>query len=486
MKAELDEELSRFGLDKAALGWLGRAWTLIEPHLDRILDAFYARVGADPSALGFFHDDSRIAAARQAQKTHWSLLLSGNFGDEYAASTERIGRTHARIKLPLDVYMSAYAGASSGILRILVAKRGRSMLPAASRGVGDMVAAVNRAFAFDIARVTSITFAVWNEELERAFHHLEGAIRQLEAGNLRHQIPSPRDSDFPERYDGLRLQMNKAAARLDRTLAGVDSHLSAVIGQSERVSDMADDLSTRTNSQAASLEETAAAMQEITETVASAATMTESAREVTGEAQRELEEASRAVAAASDAMHEIQASSQKISSITQMIEDIAFQTNLLALNAGVEAARAGTAGAGFAVVATEVRNLAVNAGTAAKEIRQLIATSSSQVESGVDLVGRTGQHLRGLVRSFTQVDDLSRHIAKAAQEQSHGIREINVSISQMDTITQKNAAMVDDTQHQVSRMKQSLSEVTGLLGQFRFNALTAPADNEPEYFLRAG
>jgi hypothetical protein len=143
------------------------------------------------------------------------------------------------------------------------------------------------------------------------------------------------------------------------------------------------------------------------------------------------------------AMGEIEQSSGQITQIIGVIDEIAFQTNLLALNAGVEAARAGDAGRGFAVVAQEVRALAQRSAEAAKEIKALIASSTSQVSRGVQLVGDTGQALNGIVDKVSQIDTLISEIAQSSQEQATGLNQVNAAVNQMDQVTQQNAAMVE-------------------------------------------
>jgi methyl-accepting chemotaxis protein len=170
---------------------------------------------------------------------------------------------------------------------------------------------------------------------------------------------------------------------------------------------------------------------------------------------------------AEDAMGKIAKSSQEISQITAVIDEIAFQTNLLALNAGVEAARAGEAGKGFAVVASEVRALAQRSAAAAKEIRGLIAASSEQVQHGVKLVENTSQTLGIIVNKVNDIDSLIGAIATAAQQQATGLADVNSAIVQVDQVTQKNAAMVEETTGAASDLRAKSAQLTDLVSQFK-------------------
>jgi methyl-accepting chemotaxis protein len=183
-----------------------------------------------------------------------------------------------------------------------------------------------------------------------------------------------------------------------------------------------------------------------------------------------MEKSADIVGRTAQAMEGIKTSSAQISRITGLIDDIAFQTNLLALNAGVEAARAGEAGRGFAVVAGEVRTLAANSSDAAKEIKDLIAASSQQVEDGVKLVAAAQASLQQLGSSFEQVASLSAEVSTASEEQSQGLGEVNTSVATLDGITQENASMVEQTNDQMRSVSESAQALKALLAGLRTTA----------------
>ncbi|MDA1813308.1 methyl-accepting chemotaxis protein, partial [Bacillus cereus] len=204
------------------------------------------------------------------------------------------------------------------------------------------------------------------------------------------------------------------------------------------------DLSARTETQAGNLQQTAASMEEITGTVKHTADSARQATDLAAQASEVAERSSGAVDGVAATMKQIQAASGRIGEITQLIDSIAFQTNILALNAAVEAARAGEQGRGFAVVAGEVRSLAQRSASAAKDIKDLIADSVSKVDAGTRQVAEAGRTMDGIVQSVQQVSDLVAEITAASQEQSSGINQVHQAISQMDTVTQQNAALVEE------------------------------------------
>ncbi|CAM8635140.1 Tar Methyl-accepting chemotaxis protein [Comamonadaceae bacterium] len=219
------------------------------------------------------------------------------------------------------------------------------------------------------------------------------------------------------------------------------------------------DLSARTESQASSLEETAAAMEQLTGTVKQNADNAKQANQLVHSASEVAEKGGLIVSSVVQTMGSIKSSSGKIVDIIGVIDGIAFQTNILALNAAVEAARAGEQGRGFAVVAAEVRSLAQRSASAAKEIKNLIGDSVDKVDAGSKLVDEAGQTMTAIVSSVKRVADIMGEISTASQEQSVGIEEINRAISEMDEMTQKNAALVE----QAAAAASSLQDQTQLL-----------------------
>lgn len=300
------------------------------------------------------------------------------------------------------------------------------------------------------------------EERSAVAHSIGAAMAKLAAKDLSYRL----NEDLPEAYRQLQADLNEALQEIEAAMRGVLQR-SDLIGSSTReISTAADDLSKRTEQQAASLEETAAALEEITATVNKTAEGATNAATIVASTKSEAEKSSDIVMQAIDAMSKIEKSSQEINQIIGVIDEIAFQTNLLALNAGVEAARAGEAGRGFAVVASEVRALAQRSAQAAKEIKSLILSSTGYVSRGVDLVGQTGKALQRIVEGIAEVNRVAVEIASGAQEQATSLREINSAVSQMDQVTQRNAAMVEETTAASRSLRQETDELLRTVADF--------------------
>ena len=230
------------------------------------------------------------------------------------------------------------------------------------------------------------------------------------------------------------------------------------------------DLSSRTEEQASTLEQTASSMEELTSTVR---INTDHARQANGLAASASDIAVRGgavVAQVVDTMAAIDISARKIVDIIAVIDGIAFQTNILALNAAVEAARAGEQGRGFAVVATEVRNLAQRSAAAAKEIKDLIGDSVDKVQTGNRLVEQAGSTMHEVVASVKRVTDIMSEIMSASQEQSSGIEQINTAVTQMDNVTQQNAALVEEAAAAAQAMQEQVDILNEVVNVFQTGA----------------
>ena len=308
---------------------------------------------------------------------------------------------------------------------------------------------------------------------------LAGALKSMSEGDLTKTITTP----FLPTLEKLRVDYNEASSKLRGTLQTISQNAGAIAAASQEIQSASNDLSKRTEQQAASVEETAAALEQITTAVSDSSRRAGEAGQLVSSTKADAEKSGLVVKNAITAMGAIENSSKEISNIIGVIDDIAFQTNLLALNAGVEAARAGDAGKGFAVVAQEVRELAQRSANAAKEIKALINTSSEQVKNGVSLVGQTGLALDEIV---VRVADINRNVAaivESAREQSTGLQEINTAVNQMDQGTQKNAAMVEETNAASHTLVSEVSALSGRLGQFNLGSGAAqvrPASHAPQ------
>jgi methyl-accepting chemotaxis protein len=399
-------------------------------------------------------DAEEVFAAQNAMRLKVMII-----GTVLTAAAALIGVIFARsISHPLDRISIAIAAIANDRLDIKIVDTDRS----------DELGLIARSLNGLLDKVTVGKLAEQERErlqgeLRHVVESLSRGLKDLSDGNL----TQPLTEVFPPDYEPLRLDFNQSLENLSGTISQVVDAAESIRGRSTEISTASEDLSRRTENQAAALEETAAALDELTASVKSAA---DGAREVEGivrQARKSADESGIVVQGAVSAMAEIEKSSEQISQIIGAIDDIAFQTNLLALNAGVEAARAGDAGKGFAVVASEVRALAQRSSAAAKEIKTLIATSAQHVGRGVDQVGKAGATLQNIVGSVANISTLVSTIAAGAVEQSTGLAEINIGVTQLDQVTQQNAAMVEESTAASHALGQDASGLAGLVARFR-------------------
>lgn len=295
----------------------------------------------------------------------------------------------------------------------------------------------------------------------------------IAAGDLSSHIESGAGDETGQLLQALK-EMNDS---LNNVCSQVRAGTDCIATASSEIASGNMDLSSRTEEQASSLEETAASMEELTGTVKQNADNARQANQLAATASDVASKGGAVVAQVVDTMGAINTSAKKITDIISVIDGIAFQTNILALNAAVEAARAGEQGRGFAVVASEVRNLAQRSAAAAKEIKTLIDESVENVGIGTKLVDQAGATMHEIVESVKRVTDVMSEITAASQEQTQGLDQINIAISQMDTVTQQNAALVEQAAAAAGTLQNQAANLTQVVSIFKLSGAqqTLPA-----------
>lgn len=312
-------------------------------------------------------------------------------------------------------------------------------------------------------------------QIQFAVDTLALGLHRLADGDISTTIDTP----FFGRLETLRTDFNVSLVRLRETMGKIRSNTSAIRNNAGEMSTSADELAKRTEHQAVALEEVAAAVEEITRTVQSSVARAEDANRIIAETKTSADASSAIVAEAVAAMAKIEDASHQIVQIIAVIDEIAFQTNLLALNAGIEAARAGDAGKGFAVVAQEVRELAGRSAVAAQEIKDLINKSSEEVAAGSLIVQQTSTVLAEISTKVVGVSHQVEVIARASREQSNALGEVNASVNAMDQMTQRNAAMVEETNAATRQLADETDELMRLVGSFKTTNAAASAATTP-------
>ncbi len=305
--------------------------------------------------------------------------------------------------------------------------------------------------------------------------------RRVADGDLSLQAPVKSTNEFGQLLAALR----DMTASLAGIVKDVRSESEVIATASTQIAAGNMDLSSRTEQQASAIEETAASVEELTSTVRQNAENARQANELAASATQIATRGGTVVTEVVGTMGEINASARKIVDIIGVIDGIAFQTNILALNAAVEAARAGEQGRGFAVVATEVRNLAQRSASAAKEIKELIGDSVSKVDAGTRLVDQAGATMEEIVQSVRRVAGIMGEISVASAEQSSGIEQIHQAISQMDQVTQQNAALVEEAASAATSLQESAAGLADRVSVFKIEPAVVSAPVKPVTARRA-
>jgi len=303
-------------------------------------------------------------------------------------------------------------------------------------------------------------------EIQKNFNNDIGfLLENLKNGDL----TQPIRTEYAGEFDQIKQNANSTIEKLVSMLSEISLIAEEVKKTSRKMEVNNNSLSNRTETQAASLEQTAAAMEQLTVTVAQNAHHAQTANQQASSATKVAKSGGLIVKEAIDTMRQVYDSSNKMLDIINVINGIAFQTKILALNAAVEAAHAGEHGRGFAVVAVEVRNLAQRSSEAAMEIQSMLEDSVSHIETGTFLVEKTGESMNNIITSIQHLTDIISEVSVASKEQSQGIQQINMAITQMDNMTQQNATLVEQAAASAEILALQAVKLTEAFRQFKFN-----------------
>lgn len=416
----------------------------------------FDRLEVDLAALGAmieeYSTESGVVVKEHAKNLYYLALAATVMSIIAIAFNAR--KTKLAITQPLERLGAALREVAEGDFGIQIASRMRK----------DDIGKI----ALDVDRISERIVTSMDEQKRQAeqsqlvISTLASGLRKLAAGNLSSQI----DQRFDTQYEPLRQSFNETVDRLNDLIKQVVMASESIDSRSSQIAQASQDLSQRTETQATTLKQTATSLERLTRNVKSAAQNAKDVEAAVDQTQIDVETSGKTVEASVLAMREIENSSNHIARIIEVIDDIAFQTNLLALNAGVEAARAGEAGRGFAVVASEVRALAQRSAEAANEIKSLIEASEGHVEEGVLKVDGAGQSLTSVVAKVSTISQMVSTLAQEILEQATGLNDVNLGVNELDQVTQRNSAMVDESSTAIQHMNSDTANLKQLVDKF--------------------
>ncbi|WP_420404443.1 protoglobin domain-containing protein [Nisaea sp.] len=435
-----EERISFLQIDQSARALLGEFSPILERNLSAILDGFYAHVMTVPQLAEMFVSEDRVRHAREGQSAHWKRLFSGEFGEEYFDSIQRIGRVHNRLGLEPRWYIGGYAAATTELHRLAIehCMKGWRRNDAAKKAVA-LVQAIDKAVMLDM----ELAISVYLEEQSNDFRNrLEGLSDQFQAS-----------------ITGVTGNLLESAAQLSERSSSMTSGARDCMEQTKDASRGAAAASENVQSVASAAEELSASIGEISHQLA--------------ESNKIAQEASEAVDTTKLTVEGLNQAAAKISGVVSLIQDIAEQTNLLALNATIEAARAGEAGKGFAVVASEVKALANQTSNATDEIseqvsgmQQVAEETRSGIENISSAMSKVGDSSAAISAAVEEQDAVTREISQSAAEAHRGTAEVQQAIGAVEDSVTNSAEMSEMVSESATYVTEQAGELKRESGEF--------------------
>ncbi|MEQ9920134.1 methyl-accepting chemotaxis protein [Pectobacterium brasiliense] len=500
---DLGQNLTEF---QNAITEMGKATQRVVENRDKISTAngqnitadFYAKLRQQPSDSATQYQAEDLATqVSELKQLSYELQLKqnadaakkldeafGRFDTSYQAATAALTPEQQVAAEGLRSYVASYKKLNADYFQSVNnlkkaedgVKVGGDKSSASIKALIAIVKEKNDALAYGSATITMIIGLIAvvigiiislliTRQITRPVIHNLSLAEKIAAGDLTSAIVADRDDELGQ----LTAAMGRMNEKLRHMISDVRDSVDSVSTSAAKIAAGNSDLSSRTEQQSAAVVETAASMEELTSTVKNNAENAKQASQISTEASQNAHKGGEVVRDVVDTMSGISDSSRKIADITAVINSIAFQTNILALNAAVEAARAGEQGRGFAVVASEVRTLSQRTSQAAKEIASLISESVSRINVGTQLVANAGTAMDQIVSSVSRVNDIMGEIASASDEQSRGIEQISRAISELDTTTQQNAALVMESSISANSLEEQSAILESMVANFRLS-----------------
>ncbi|MGE6742161.1 globin-coupled sensor protein [Allorhizobium pseudoryzae] len=477
--SSLRDRLAFAGLDADCCDLLRRFRPALEGRLKEGLRDFFQRLQSSPDAMRHFESDLQIDRLHDLQASHWSVLTDARFDALYAERVKVLSDAESRMGLDPRWHIAGHAVMLENLIGCLVEQlMSKSLLTSGrkrDKELADAIQAVIRLVMVDLEIAISLRINELRLKQQRALAAQRDSD-QAEANNLFGPVAArlaDKDlsvrigNDRPEVYGELSALLDQALDAMSGALQSVGERLLSAEGLAQSMAQTGREIATEIEAYSADVSDAALRIAELATRVQTSATEAADAEKAVATARRSAEESGEVVGKAISAMADIEDSAEKIGQIIGVIDEIAFQTNLLALNAGIEAARAGDSGRGFAVVAQEVRALAQRSAEAAREIKQLVTGTKSQVDAGVKMVHRTQDAIGGIVAQVAGINETVADISRATEDQAQSLARVAGSIQSLDQRLVTSAEKARGLGSQSDELQTVILELGRTVREFR-------------------